>query len=276
MAAKESGLRLAPPTSAPSISSWLMRRGGVVGLDAAAVENAHGCGNLLAEKLRDFSANDAVRFGGHFGRCGFAGADGPDRLIGDDDGRGGLGGDAGECTGDLGLQNLLGQAAFALGKHFADADDGDDAVLERGVELLVDDLVGLGEILAALGVADEGVRAADGHQLADGGLAGVGALFGEVDVLRADGDVGAVGGGESTVGRRTGEGNRAISSRVWPATRGKKASTKALASAGVLYIFQLAAIRLSVPLWLDPQVDFRVLIWERCVMNGTVDGGLRD
>src|SRR5664279_1105204 len=45
-----------------------------------------------------------------------------------------------------------------------------------------------------------------------------------------------------TVGSRTGEGNRAISSRVCPATSGKKASTNALASAGVLYIFQLAAI----------------------------------
>src|SRR6266568_4337793 len=45
-----------------------------------------------------------------------------------------------------------------------------------------------------------------------------------------------------TVGSSTGDGNRASSSRVWPATRGKKASTNALASAGVLYIFQLAAI----------------------------------
>src|ERR1039457_1637704 len=45
-----------------------------------------------------------------------------------------------------------------------------------------------------------------------------------------------------TVGSSTGDGNRAISSRVWPATSGKKASTNALASAGVLYIFQLAAI----------------------------------
>src|SRR5215469_16612507 len=45
-----------------------------------------------------------------------------------------------------------------------------------------------------------------------------------------------------TVGSRTGDGKMAISSRVCPATSGKKASTNALASAGVLYIFQLAAI----------------------------------
>ena len=62
-------------------------------------------------------------------------------------------------------------------------------MLERGVQLLVDDFVGLGEVLAALGVADEGVRSAHGDELADGGLAGVGAFLGKVDVLRADGDV---------------------------------------------------------------------------------------
>src|SRR5579872_308325 len=45
-----------------------------------------------------------------------------------------------------------------------------------------------------------------------------------------------------TVGNSTGEGNSAISSRLLPATSGRKASTNALASAGVLYIFQLAAI----------------------------------
>src|SRR5690348_938302 len=47
----------------------------------------------------------------------------------------------------------------------------------------------------------------------------------------------------TTAGSKTGEGKSAISSRVCEATSGRKASTKALASAGVLYIFQLAAIR---------------------------------
>ena len=81
-------------------------------------------------------------------------------------------------------------SGLALGQHFADADDGNDAVLECGVEFLVDDLVGLGEVLTALRVADERVRSANGFQLADGGFAGVCALFGEVDVLTSDGDVG--------------------------------------------------------------------------------------
>ncbi len=194
MAVKESGLRLAPPTRAPSISSWPRGAGGIVGLDAAAVEDAHLRGDVGAEQLGDFSADDLVRVGGHLGRGGFAGADGPDGLIGNDDGRGHFGGDAGERSGDLGLENLFGFAGFALGEDFADADDGNQAVLERGVELLVDDFVGLGEVLAALGVADERMRAADGLELADGGFAGVGAFFGKVDVLRADGDVRSLGG----------------------------------------------------------------------------------
>ena len=34
-----------------------------------------------------------------------------------------------------------------------------------------------------------------GEELADGGFAGVGAFLGKVDILRADQDVGALGGG---------------------------------------------------------------------------------
>ena len=83
-------------------------RGGVVGLDAAAVEDAHGRGNIGAQQLGHFGADDLVRVGGDLGRGGLAGADGPDRLIGNDDGRGGLGGDAGECAGDLGLEHVGG------------------------------------------------------------------------------------------------------------------------------------------------------------------------
>ena len=69
-------------------------------------------------------------------------------------------------------------------------------MLEGGEELLVDDLVGLGEVLAALGVADEGVGRADGEKLADRGFAGVCAFLGEVHVLATDCDVGPGSGGD--------------------------------------------------------------------------------
>ena len=66
-------------------------------------------------------------------------------------------------------------------------------MLEGGVELPVDDLVGFGKVLAALRVADEGVGSAHRLELADGGFAGVGAFLGEVNVLRADGHIRTLG-----------------------------------------------------------------------------------
>src|ERR1700689_4936078 len=62
-----------------------------------------------------------------------------------------------------------------------------------------------------------------------------------------------------TVGSNTGEGNSAISSRVCPATSGKKASTNAVASAGVLYIFQLAAISALRAIFWFPQLNSKGL-----------------
>jgi len=83
---------------------------------------------------------------------------------------------------------------FSLGENFADADDGDEAVLEGGFEFLVDELVGFAEVLAALGVAEDDMRGADGFEHQRRGFAGVGALVGEVHVLRTDGDPGTGGG----------------------------------------------------------------------------------
>ena len=105
MAAKESGLRLRAADQG-AVDFFLADESGcVVRLDAAAVEDAHGAGHACAEQLRYFGANDAVRVDGDLGSRGFAGADGPHRLIGDDDGRSGLRRDAGECAGYLSLKD---------------------------------------------------------------------------------------------------------------------------------------------------------------------------
>src|SRR5208337_3126904 len=76
-----------------------------------------------------------------------------------------------------------------------------------------------------------------------------------------------------TVGSSTGEGNSAISSRVCPATSGKKASTNALASAGVLYIFQLAAISALRDMFRVPQFNFMGSVSEFRVTVGTAGKG---
>jgi len=67
-------------------------------------------------------------------------------------------------------------------------------MLESGMKLLIHDLIGFGEVLATLGVADQGMRSADGQELANRGLTGVRTLLSKVHILAADGDIGTLGG----------------------------------------------------------------------------------
>jgi len=88
---------------------------GVLGLDAAAVEDAGGFGQVGVEDVGQFCADDHVGFDGHLWSGGFAGSDGPDRLVGDDQGVGCGGRYAGERALELGEQDLGGLAGFAFG-----------------------------------------------------------------------------------------------------------------------------------------------------------------
>ena len=99
------------------------------------------------------------------------------------------------------------------------------------MELLVHDFVGLGEVLAALGVADEGMGSADGLELADGGFASVGAFFGEVDVLGADGDVGSLGGVDDC-GQQDGRGEQGDFVAGVAGNQGQKSIDKCLGFGG--------------------------------------------
>jgi len=56
---------------------------GILRLDGAAVEDAKILGEFLAERFGGFGPDDGVGVGGHLRGCGLAGADGPDRLVGD-------------------------------------------------------------------------------------------------------------------------------------------------------------------------------------------------
>jgi aldose 1-epimerase len=66
----------------------------IVRLDAAAVENAHGSGDIGSQQLGHFGANDLVRVDGNLRRRRLARADGPHRLIGNHNRRRGLRRDA--------------------------------------------------------------------------------------------------------------------------------------------------------------------------------------
>ena len=118
----------------------------VLGVHAAAVLDRGSLGHSLAVDLADDLADLSADLLGLLGGGGLAGADGPDRLIGDDDICHLLGGDI--TQGDLGLHpdQLFGDALLTLLQALAHADDDLQAGVQSGQSALVDGLVGLLEV----------------------------------------------------------------------------------------------------------------------------------
>ena len=162
-------------------------------------------------QLFDHAADDGADLLGLVGGCGFAGADGPDRLIGDDDVLELLLADAAQRDLGLHADDLLGDALFSLFEHLTDAEDDLESGVQRGAGAGVDGLVGLTEVLSALGMADNDILDAHLGEHLGGDFAGEGAGDCPVAVLRADVEVGALaqrkGGFE--VGERNAEHNLA-------------------------------------------------------------------
>ncbi len=111
-----------------------------------------------------------------------------------------LGADAGQSGLDLIGDQLHGHAQLTLLQALTHADDGAQAGIQSGMDLLVDGEVGLVVVLTALGVANDDVLYAQLLEHVGGNFAGVGTLLLEVDVLGADGHAGileqAQGGGD--------------------------------------------------------------------------------
>ncbi len=99
-----------------------------------------------------------------------------------------VGGHAGQSGLHLIGDELHGHAQLTLLQALAHADDGVQAGLQGGVDLLVDGEVGLVVVLTALRVADDDVLHAQLLEHLGGNLAGVGAVGLIVAVLSADGD----------------------------------------------------------------------------------------
>ena len=123
-------------------------------------------------------ADVGVRLAGLLRRGVAAGADGPDRLVGDHQVGHLLGREAVEAGLHLPIEDLERLFAFALLERLADADDRARARAWMAASgLAVDDLVGVAEHPAPLGVADDdefGARLLE-HRRAD--LAGEGAFL---------------------------------------------------------------------------------------------------
>ena len=162
---------------------------GVLLVHGPAVLDGDAPGHPGAVEAADGGADVGADLAGLLGGGGLAGADGPDGLIGDDAAAQLVGGDAEEGALHLQGDPFGGDAGLPLLQALAHADDGDQAGLDGGVDLLVHGEVGLVVVAAALGVADDDVL---GPRLLDhvgGNLAGVGAVVQLVAGLGADGDV---------------------------------------------------------------------------------------
>ena len=174
--------------------------GGVLLVHGPAVLDRDAPGHPGAVQGADGGADVGADLTGLLGGGGLAGADGPDGLIGDDAAAQLVGGHAVQGALHLEGDPLAGDSGLPLLQALAHADDGIHAGVQYGVDLLVDCLVGLAEILAALAVAHDDVFYAQVLQHFGGHLAGVGALLLKVDVLGAHGDAqvleGLGGGGD--------------------------------------------------------------------------------
>ena len=141
------------------------------------------CG-LLWRAIGDQRADEGRRLLCLLGLGDLAGADRPDRLVGDRDLAEPLGRHLGEALLDLVAQLALGVALLALGLGLADAEDRREAGGERRRDLERQRLVGLGEQLAALRVPEHHAVDIQLGEHRRGDLAGEGPVLGLVHVLR--------------------------------------------------------------------------------------------
>src|SRR5437773_11789432 len=155
----------------------------IIRLHAAAVEEADALRRRRRGAAADLAADGIVDLLRLSGRGGAAGADRPHRLVGDDASGELLGADVGEGRVDLPGNDGAGRFRLALLERLADADDRDESPGQHGVDAAVDGLVRVAEVLPALGVADDDVRAPGLAQHRDRDLARVGSLRLPVAVL---------------------------------------------------------------------------------------------
>ena len=132
-------------------------------------------------------ANDGTAILRVVGSGGAAGADGPDRFIGNRHVDNVACAHVGQPLARLALQHGFGLAGFVFGQRLADAHDWLQPTGEHGPHFLIHQLIALAEDLAAFGVADDDV-VHDAREHVDGDFTGERALRFEVGVLRAEFD----------------------------------------------------------------------------------------
>ena len=194
----------------------------------------------------------------HFGDLvqgrGAAGADRPDRLVGDDEPvRGGV---AGDRAGELRADAAEGLAGVALGLGLADADDGEEAGPPGRGGLARDERVVSPWSAAALGMADDHRDRAGVRQHLGGDVAGMGAGGLRVTVLAAEREAAAGEPGDQR-GRRA---DQHVAAGRMARRRARRATA---AEAARPFIFQFPATSLRRPSAAPPsRIESRSLLAE--------------
>jgi hypothetical protein len=123
MSAKLRASSDAPPTSAPSTSGWLISSLALFGFTLPPYWMRTFLAVASSNIFTSNAADERVRVLRLLRRRRLAGADGPDRFVGDDGFDHLLLGQTGEAAAHLRFQNFFHLAAFAFGQRFADADN---------------------------------------------------------------------------------------------------------------------------------------------------------
>ena len=173
-------------------------------------------------------------------RCRLAGSDCPDRLVCDDHGSRLLLCHSLEIRLDLKADPVEGHTCFSLLKRLAAAEDRCQAMLKRLQNLLVQELICLIEVLTSLGVSDDDPLAACIDKHVRGNLTSEGSLLLDIHILSANRDICSLHSldDRDNINCRYAVNNIGIS----PGNKRLQVSTRAFASVGVMFIFQLPAI----------------------------------
>ena len=176
----------------------------IPGRARSAVEDADARPGV-AEAFSQRPADGGVHLGGVVGGGGAAGADRPDRFVGDDQLH--VAAKLRDGMGEL-EQDLLDMAAGdALLLDFADAQYGLQARGESGLGLGADDRVALMMVGAALGMADDDQLRARLDEHRSGDVAGMGAARLRVAILGADRQAAGTRHGERDQRKRRADGD---------------------------------------------------------------------
>src|SRR5260370_25401010 len=122
----------------------------IVRLDAAAIENAEGGGDMDRKLLPRAAPQEPMSVGGKFRGCGAARADSPNRFVCNQNTGALLRGQRAGAAAELAAENLFGEARVALLLHFSQAHEGSDAVPQRHQDPLGYMVIRLQQYLAAL------------------------------------------------------------------------------------------------------------------------------